>query len=372
MKVAIIHDVFVESGGAERVLAQFIKLYPTADLYIPLLTDQNRQWLQTQTRGQIYTAWFNNLPLVHSASILLKPMLFWYWQSLQLQAYQLVISSSHSFSSKGVLTSPDTLHVSYVHTPPRYLYTEFSETRILHRPFWRGVLQPLLGWLRQQDWLAGQRPDVLVANSHTVQQRIQKYYRRASQIIYPPVQVSAQPSRKNKKLYYLCHSRLAKQKGIDLAILACNQLKAKLIVIGTGGEAERLRQLAGPTVSFVGRVSDEQLGQFYARAKALLYCSLEEDFGMVTVEAMGYGVPVIGHWSGGTREILSPKTGVGFADYTVAGLVTAIRKFEAKKWSALACQRRAQKFSAAQFTKAWKKCLARSWRYLDRLAVRPV
>jgi hypothetical protein len=324
---------------------------------------------------------------VHSASILLKPILFWYWQSLQLQAYQLVISSSHSFSSKGVLTSPDTLHISYIHTPPRYLYTEFSETRILQQPFWRTVLQPLMGWLRQQDWLAAQRPDVLVANSQTVQQRIKKYYRRSSQVIYPPVEVtlpsaqtlsksqpekSTQSRRAPKKLYYLCHSRLAKQKGIDLAILACNHLKAKLIVIGTGGEAERLRQLAGPTITFVGRVSDDQLGQYYARAKALLYCSLEEDFGMVTVEALAYGVPVIGHWSGGTREILSSTTGVGFAKHTVAGLLAAIKKFETKKWSSGACQRRAKKFSTPQFIKAWKKCVARSWNYLDTFTARPI
>jgi hypothetical protein len=150
MKVAIVHDVFVEKGGAERVLLSLLELYPTADVYIPLLSPENIPDLTTRTSGKITGSFLNSLPFVHSASVLLKPLLFLYWEYLDLTGYDLVISSSHSFSSKAVITSPDTLHVSYIHTSPRYLYTEYNETRILKKKFFRVVMLPLLSWLRMK------------------------------------------------------------------------------------------------------------------------------------------------------------------------------------------------------------------------------
>src|SRR3972149_9171793 len=137
MRVALIHDVFIEFGGAERVLLALLGMYPKADVYVPLLNEIGRKELQRYTRGKIITSQLNNIPFVHSASIFLKPLLYLYWEQLDLKTYDLVISSSHSFSSKSVITHPRTLHVSYIHTPPRYLYAEYNETQIIKKPFFR-------------------------------------------------------------------------------------------------------------------------------------------------------------------------------------------------------------------------------------------
>lgn len=361
MKVAIVHDVYVEEGGAERVLISLLKLYPHADVYIPLLSAEHVPKLSQLTSGQVITSAFNKIPFSHSASLLLKPLLYWYWEGLDLTAYALVISSSHSFSSKSVLTSPETLHVSYIHTSPRYLYTEFNETRIIKHPVFKVLLSPFLNWLRVRDFIGGHRPDILVANSQVVQKRIAKYYRRSSTLIHPPIimpaatTVQRRPSPKLRKAgFYICVSRLAKQKGLELAIQACNQDKLPLVVVGTGAEAERLRALAGPTVSFAGRVSDAELTKLYSQARALLYCSIEEDFGMVPVEAMAHGVPVVGYRSGGTAEtIVHGRTGVLFEAFTVESLSAAIKFFEtqnrAGKITARRCRARAEQYSETVF-----------------------
>lgn len=362
MKIAIIHDVFIESGGAERVLLSLLRMYPTADVYVPLLTSENKALLEKYTTGAVYTTVLNKVPFVHSASVLLKPILYLYWEYLDLSSYSLIITSSHSYSSKAVLTSPYALHVSYVHTPPRYLYTEYNETRIIKKKLFRILLQPMLSWLRTRDFLAAQRPDVLVANSQVVQKRIAKYYRRESIVIYPPVLLPKKVKQSTKKKqYFLCHSRLTTQKGIDLAIRACNALKLPLMIVGKGSEESYLRSIAGPTVTFAGYVPDEKMPVVYADAHALIYCSIEEDFGLVPVEAMAHGVPVIGFCSGGTAEtVVDGKTGVLFDEYTVESLQHAIRKFRRASLRSDVCQRHAQKYSEAQFHKKMKQCIAKS------------
>jgi glycosyltransferase involved in cell wall biosynthesis len=356
MTTAIIHDVFIESGGAERVLFELIEMYPTADIYIPLLTKQRALQLEKVSHGKIFTSWINDVPFIHSASLLLKPFLYWYWETLNLNDYRLVISSSHSFSSKSVITSPSTLHVSYIHTPPRYLYTEFNETQIIKKPLFKYLLAPLLSWLRQLDYVGGQRPDVLIANSQTVQRRITKYYRRDSKVIYPPIKIPTHVV-KQKGEYYLCFSRLAKQKGTQLAIQACNQLGEQLLIVGTGSEETYLKSIAGPTISFLGYVADSELPPIFARAKALIYCSREEDFGMALVEAMAFGVPVIAYKSGGVQETITDKTGVVFEEYTVAALVKVLTHFKPQSFSATACRRQAQKFSASHFKSQCQKLI---------------
>lgn len=385
---AIVHDVFVEFGGAERVLLELVVMYPTADIFIPLLHPSKRRLLEKYSQGNIHTSWLNQIPFVHSASILLKPLLYLYWQYLDLSTYKLVLSSSHSFSSKGVITGPGTYHLSYVHTPPRYLYVEYNETRILRFPFWRALLTPLLSWLRLHDFIAAQRPDLLVANSRCVADRIAKYYRRSAPIVYPPItQISTtrllQTRRQwqktwqhlivanckpnqisifqslSPKQYYVAFSRLSKQKGIDLAVKACGMLQRPLIVVGEGGQASYLHSIAGITTLFVGAVSDEQKTILLSQAKALLYCSIEEDFGMVTAEALAHGLPVIGYNSGGTTEIVTPAVGVLFDEHTVESLQSAIKKFERRRFSVQACRRRAKEFASVRFVGTIKKLIAK-------------
>jgi len=377
-RIALIHDVFIEFGGAERVLLELVALYPDADIFIPLLQSSKRNLLARYSRGKIYSSWLNYVPFVHSASIVIKPLLYLYWQFLDVSKYDVVISSSHSFSSKGVITGPNTYHLSYVHTPPRYLYVEYNETQILRFTLFRAILTPLLSWLRMHDYLSAQRPDLLVANSKVVAQRIAKYYRRRAQIIYPPIRMQTHTALKTAqqqwskvwhervvaplsssrrqffasvkpKQYYVCFSRLSKQKGIDLAVKVCSQLGRPLVVVGEGAQASYLRSLAGPTVTLIGSVSDDQKASLLTQARALLYCSIEEDFGMVTAEALAHGIPVVGYNSGGTTEIVTAKTGILFADFTPESLRAAIKLFEGKRFSVAACQSRARIFAADNF-----------------------
>ncbi|MBU1326563.1 glycosyltransferase [Patescibacteria group bacterium] len=351
MKVAVVHDVFIEFGGAERVLLSLLKLYPRADVYIPLLASKWRNTLEATTKGKIISSLFNYIPLIHSASILLKPFLYVYWEQLDLTEYDLVLSSSHSFSSKSVITGPEALHVSYVHTPPRYLYAEYNETRALRHPFVKILLSPLLSWLRVRDFIGAQRPDVLVANSKTVQTRIKKYYRRESTVVYPPVDIPKKIPKRNPK-YFLCVSRLSKQKGIDLAIRTCNKLKEPLMIVGAGSQGEYLRSIAGPTIRFKGWVPDERMHDVYAGAKALIYPSIEEDFGIVPVEAMAHGVPVIAYDSGALKEsIVDGKTGVFFAVFTEQSLIQAMVRFTKTRFFSRAIVNQAKKFTKHLFEK---------------------
>jgi glycosyltransferase involved in cell wall biosynthesis len=353
MKVALIHDVYLENGGAERVFDVFVSMFPKADIFIPLINKKNKVRLERKSRGKISTSFFNSIPLIHSASLFLKPLLYYYWEFLDLSNYDLVISSSHSFSSKSVITSAESLHVSYVHTSPRYLYTEFNETRILKKKFFKILFAPLLNWLRIQDYLGAQRPDFLIANSEVVKRRLMKYYRRDSQVIYPPIEI---PKKKKKqviikKKYFLCLSRLATQKGIDLAIRACNEKRLPLVIVGTGSQEKYLKSIAGPTITFLGYVSDDQLDFIYAQAKAFIYCSINEDFGMAPVEALAHGVPVVAYRSGGVTETISVETGVLFDEYTPEALNKALQNLMKKKISPQACIERAKRFSTTQFKK---------------------
>ncbi len=361
--VAIIHDVFIEHGGAERVLLALLHLFPDADVYVPLLNEDGRAALKKNTTGQIYTSIFNNIPFISSASLLLKPFLYLYWENLDLKKYNLVISSSHSFSSKSVITSPTCLHISYIHTPPRYLYTEYNETQLLRSPFFKILFSPVLSWLRVYDFIGAQRPDILIANSKVVQKRIQKYYRRESQVIYPPVLYRATKEElhvsKTKK-YFVCFSRLAKQKGIELAIQTCNELKLPLLVVGKGHEEKNLKSLAGPTITFAGFVPDEKMSRIFSNAFALINCAKEEDFGLVNVEALYWGVPVIGYNSGGTAEVITPTTGILFNDFSVDSLKSVIAQFKKKNFSPAECKKRARQFSEHIFQKKFKDILERA------------
>lgn len=356
-KTAIIHDVFIEFGGAERVLLALLDLYPAADVYIPLLSDTRRKELKQHTTGNIISSYLNRIPLVHSASILLKPLLYLYWEYLDLAAYDLVISSSHSFSSKSVVTGPNTLHVSYIHTPPRYLYSEFNETQVLRKPWLRSLLSPLLSWLRVRDFIGAQRPDLLIANSKEVQSRIKKYYRRDSVVIYPPVRIPKK-IQKRHPTYFVCVSRLARQKGMDLAIRTCNELKERLLIVGEGSQESYLRSIAGPTIEFLGRVPDAKMANVWAGAKALIYPSIDEDFGIVPVEAMAHGVPVIAFDSGALREsIVDGKTGIFFSSFTTRALKDAMSRFSTITFTARVVSGHAKRFSESVFSRRMRSLI---------------
>jgi glycosyltransferase involved in cell wall biosynthesis len=363
LATAIVHDSYLAEGGAERVLLELVKLYPNADVYLGLVREPFLSKVKKNTTGQVFYSGWSFFPGSSSLASLFKPLLIWYWESLDLNAYRLVISSSHSFSSKNVLTNSETLHASYIHTTPRYLYTETNDWYLTRISFIKWLVAPIFSWLRIQDFVAASRPDILIANSKTTQRRIAKYYRRESTVIYPPVQVPSKlfpkPKRAPKETYFICKSRLVKQKGIHLAIEACSQLNLPLKIIGTGPELRYLQSIAGPTIEFLGFVPDEKMPELYKKARALLYCSRDEDFGLVPVEALAHGVPVIAHRSGGVRESITSKAGLFFEDYTTESLIKAIKRFKPQAFLAQTCYHQALKFSTAVFTKKLKTLIKR-------------
>ena len=305
MRVAIIHDSFLYLGGAERVSMALLGMFPGADLYAAFLSGDVAQEIKPKVRGRIVVSPFNVPFLTEKMASYLKPVIYHWWETLDLSAYDLIISSSHAFSSKSVVVPKKTIHVSYIHSPPRYLYGLSSQSSLFF------VLRPFLPYLRRKDVAAAQRPDMLVANSKTVQGRIKRWYHRESTVIYPPARIPRKlPTRRPS--YYLCFSHLLKQKNIDLAIRACNTLQAPLVVVGGGPEERYLRGIAGPTITFLGILPDSKIDSVYSGAIALLYPSEDEDFGIVPVEAMAHGVPVIAYRSGGTTETVIEKKNRNF------------------------------------------------------------
>lgn len=356
-KVAIIHDSFFHIGGAERVFLSLIKLFPDSDLYIPLVSKKYVNTINKyRNKSKIVSSPFNPLPISGKYASLLKPFIFWYWEHLDLPDYDLVISSSHSFSSKSVMTKPETLHISYIHTPPKYLYDEYNEMQFINKGIIKIILTPLMNYLRKLDFFGAQRPDILIANSKNVQKRIKKYYGRKSIIIYPPVKIPKLVKPKKNKEYYLFFSRLVKQKGARLAIKAFNNLGQQLVVVGTGPEERRLKIMARGNIVFKGYVSDRKMQNVYSRAKALIYCSIDEDFGIVPVESMSFGVPVIAYNSGGVAgTVVDGKTGLMFDNYSTDDLQKAVLKFERMEFSLSELKKHALKFSEEQFNKKFLK-----------------
>lgn len=359
-KVAIIHDSFLYIGGAEKVLLVLLKMFPKADVYIPLIRQKYSKLIQKKTKGQLITTPFNKFLFCEKYASFLKPLILLYWESLDLFKYNLVISSSHSFSSKLVKTSPKTLHLAYIHTPPKYLYPEFNEMQAINKQPLKFMLSPFLSILRQLDYKGAQRPDILIANSKVVQKRIKRYYQRSSLVIYPSVKMPNKKtaiSKKTKK-YYLCFSRLVKQKGTQLAIKTSNDLKYPLVIVGKGPEEKRLKKIAGPAIKFKGFLANNQISKIYSQTKALINCSIDEDFGMTAVEAMAHGIPVIAYKSGGiTETVVHKKTGLLFNNFSIASLKQSILKFEKMKFHHKTCRTRAEKFSEKIFIRKFSKLI---------------
>jgi len=348
-KICIVHDSFSHLGGAERVLLELITVFPDADVFIPIIKQEFKKNITKKGKGKLYVAPFNRLMIPDKLASFLKPLVYLYWKFLDLGQYDLVISSSHSFSAKSVRVPHGTPHLCYLHTPPRYLYEEFNEMTWIQKFPWKILLYPFFILARKLDYSDAQKPSILIANSKNVQKRVRRYYQRDSHVVYPPVSVPKKITTSKPK-HYLCISRLVRQKGVELAIQTCNVLREKLIVVGTGAQLQELQKIAGPTISFVGFIPDKNMASYYKNTKALLYCSIDEDFGLVPVEAQAHGVPVIAYKSGGTLEtILHKKTGLFFSSYTVSSLVKAIKKSQTINFSPTACRKNAAQFDRSVF-----------------------
>jgi glycosyltransferase involved in cell wall biosynthesis len=284
-------------------------------------------------------------------------------ENFDLTGYDIVISSSSAWT-KGVITGPRTLHVCYLHSPMRFVWDWYHQTVREHAWPVRALLKFMLSNIRRWDVLSAQRPDVIIANSREVQARINKYYRRASQVIYPAVDsdffVPQNDGGRND--YYLVVSRLKPYKRIDLAVRAFNAIGRRLVVVGDGSEMKMLKSMARSNVSFVGKVSDRQLLDCYQNCRALVFPTLE-DFGLTPVEAQCCGKPVIAFNKGGALEtVIDGKTGVFFTSQTEQALIEAINRFEKMSFDRRLIRENGQRFDKRSFFNKFQKMLEDEYR----------
>jgi glycosyltransferase involved in cell wall biosynthesis len=291
------------------------------------------------------------LPLVTKHHQPYLPLYPFAMEALDLRGYDLVLSSSSAFG-KGVITRPGTLHICYCHTPMRWCwnYEEYVEREQLGKVA-RRVLPFFMTGLRVWDQTSSMRVDHFIANSPIIADRIQKYYRRESVVIPPPVEASRFPSNPATDVedYFLLLGRFVPYKRFDLAIEACNRLQLPLVVIGSGRDEERLKRMAGPTVRFLGRLSDEEVIHYYRHCRAFLFPG-EEDFGITPLEAQAAGRPIIAYGAGGAlASVVDGVTGVFFHEQTVKSLVEVLATFNERFFDPLAIRNHALEFDTPRF-----------------------
>ena len=328
MKVALAHDYLNQMGGAERVVLALHEMFPDAPLYTSIY-DPQRVDAAFQSID-IRTSFMQKFPLVKKHHQPFLPFYPFAIEQLDLRGYDLVLSSSSAFA-KGIITRPETMHICYCHTPMRWCwnYDEYVEREHLGK-ISRAILPFLISGLRVWDQTSSMRVDHFIANSPVVADRIRKYYRRNAVVIPPPVEVSHftfDPTIRPED-FFLIVSRLMPYKRIDLAIEACNQLQLPLVIIGSGRDENRLKHLAGPTIRFMGRLSDQEVLYYYAHCRALILPG-EEDFGITPLEAQASGRPVIAYAAGGSlASIIDNVTGTFFYKQTVESLVEVLASFD--------------------------------------------
>jgi len=344
---AVVHDWLTVPGGSEKVLLELLRLLPRSDVFTSVCDRET--WRDLVGDHAVHTSFLDRLPGARRHYPYLLPLMNAAFESFDLGERDLVISSSHS-CAKNVVTGPGTLHVCYCHTPMRHAWDGRFLAAERPRRVQRGLMQPMLGRLRRQDVVGALRPDLFVANSAYVAERIGKYYRRPAQVIHPPVSVERHLARpRAPEDYYLVLGRLVPYKRVDLAIAACEALGRRLKIVGTGRARARLMRQAGTTTEFAGYLSDEDVGRALSGARALLFPG-EEDFGIVPVEAQAAGVPVVAYGRGGAREtVIDGVTGVLHAEQTVRSLSEAILRFEQMEFDEAVVRDNARRFGPARF-----------------------
>jgi glycosyltransferase involved in cell wall biosynthesis len=376
--IALVHEWFTPRsvGGAELVARELDALLTGtgAPPEVYTLVDGESRRPESWLAGRrTHTSFIQHLPwgVSHVQHYLaLLPLAI---EQLDLGAYPLVVSSSH-LVAKGVLTSPDQLHVSYVHTPVRYAWDQMHPY-LASSQLARGPLGPLvrlqLHWLRQWDVASAQRPTALIANSRFTASRIRRYWGRQAAVVHPPVAVDRFAWQRPRDDFYLSVCRLVPNKRVDLVVQACNRTRLPLVVIGDGPERKRLEAMAGPTIRFLGRCSDQEVSDWLERCRAYVNVGLE-DFGIAPVEAMAAGAPVIALGAGGFCDSVRPldgetphPTGLLLAEQSVDCLVAGLEQFHNRRlWRQLPAEGQrlwAETFSPARFQQRMGDHLQRLW-----------
>jgi glycosyltransferase involved in cell wall biosynthesis len=359
-KVAIVHDWLTTAGGAEVVVAELHKLFPAAPIYTSVYDPDALPGLKSLDIRTTYLQ--ESLPKKlryrHTLWPTARAKAF---RQLDLSEFDVIISSSSAEAKAVRKTRPNQKHIAYIHTPIRYYWSHYEEFRREFKfgaftPFIRPFIPSLVKRMRKLDLESIEGIDVFVANSEVTQARIKQYYNRPSTVVHPPVDVEKfTPAPKGERNGYVIWGRHVPYKRFDIAVEAANRLAVPLTVIGTGPDTERLKKLAGPTVTFTGRVSDAELIRLAQSAKGFLFPN-EEDFGISAVEALAAGTPVIAYAKGGALDIVQDgETGVLFNEQTVESLVKAIKKFEKLSFLPATLHRKAKRFDKSLFATRMQK-----------------
>lgn len=347
MKIALVHDYLNQYGGAERVLETFLEIFPEAPVYT-LFHDKNK--VKNRFDGKVKGTSFLDSELVanhHRTFIPLMPLAA---SQINLGAQYDVVLSSTAGYGKGIRYNGDTFHISYCHTPLRYAWEHNSYFN--WNPFMKFVSAPAFWYLRSWDRSAGQRPKLLLANSRFIAQKIEKYYKRNAEVLYPPVdlRVFYRDKTIRKNGYFLAVGRLVHYKRFDLIVQAFNKLNLPLLIVGEGPELENLKSMAKSSkIHFLPFVGEEELRNLYNGAEALVFPQVE-DFGLVAAEAQACGTPIVAFSQGGAREIVEDGvTGIFFHHQTVDDLVMAVKKFLLSSFEDRAMRESAKRFSKTKF-----------------------
>ncbi len=348
MKVAIIHYWLVGMRGGEKVVEQLCLSYPDADIYTHV-ADENRisPLIRSRIKGTTFIA---KLPFAKRLYKLYLPLMPWALEQLDLTGYDLVISSE-SGPAKGVLVPADALHLCYCHSPMRYIWAMYHDYLQQASLAKRWGLRVLAHYLRIHDVTSAARVDLFVANSSCVARRIKRCYNRDAEVVYPPVDTDTYQAVDGDVVgdFYLMVGELVAYKRFDLGIKAAKSLGRKLVIVGSGEQWSELSKMVGPETILLGPQPTSELRNLYATCRALIFPG-EEDFGIVPVEAMASGRPVIAYRRGGAVETVKANvSGLFFESQTEASLCDAIQRFEARTWDSTAIRAHAQNFAAKHF-----------------------
>jgi len=352
--IALVHDWLVNMRGGEKVLEVLCELFPNAKLFT--LVHHKGKLSPPIERMEIKTSFIQKLPSATSKYQYYLPLFPTAIEQFDMREYDLVISSSHAVA-KGVRVRKDALHVCYCYTPMRYIWDQYEQYFGKDRASFvaRASMKIFVNYLRRWDVTSSKSVNEFIGISEAIRERIRRTYNRDSIVIYPPVNTKSFSLSQKNDGYYLIVSALVPYKMVDLAIEAFNRLNSRLIIIGSGGEEQKLKHIANKNIEFLGWVNDEEITKYYAGCSALIFPG-EEDFGIVPVEAMASGKPVIAFGKGGALEtVVDLKTGLFFKDRNAESLIEAINKFEGMSFDPVAIREHSLRFDRSIFKESIEK-----------------